>query len=278
VEFGVSIFPTDYAIDVAELGRAVEGHGFGSLWLPEHTHIPTSRRTPYPGGDELPREYSHTLDPFVSLAAVAAVTSTLRLGTGICLVTQRDPVITAKEVASLDHLSGGRVLFGIGAGWNREELATHGTVYATRWRLLRERIEAMKRIWTEDEAEYHGSLVDFEPLWSWPKPVQKPHPPIAVGGNGPNTLERVVAYGDEWMPLWGRLPIVERIPELQRLAAEAGREPIPVRLFYAPSEPAELERLIEGGIERFILPLPPAPADEVLPLLRAYSSVVAGLG
>lgn len=275
MKFGAVIFPTDYAIDVTELGRALEAHGFDSFWVPEHTHIPASRLTPFAGGTELPTHYSHTLDPFVALAAVAAVTTTLKIGTGICLVTQRDPIVTAKEVASLDHLSGGRFLFGVGAGWNREELASHGTEYATRWRLMRERIEAMKRIWTEDEAAYHGSLVDFEPLWSWPKPVQKPHPPIVVGGNGPRTLQRVVAYGDEWLPIAGRGPIVERIPELRELAAAAGRDPIPVGVFHTQPEAAEIERLAEAGVARFVFGLPPAGVEEVLPLVEKYAALVA---
>jgi probable F420-dependent oxidoreductase len=278
LRFGAVIFPTDYSIDPRELGRALEATGFESFWVPEHTHIPTSRQSPWPGGAELPREYRHTLDPFVALAAVAAVTTTLRLGTGICLVTQRDPIVTAKEVATLDHLSGGRFLFGVGAGWNREELASHGTDFSSRWRLMRERVEAMKRVWGEEEAEYHGSLVDFQPLWSWPKPVQKPHPPVVVGGNGPRTLERVVAYGDEWMPIHGRGPRVEdRIPELERLAAEAGRESIPVSLFHAPRDEAEIERLASRGVRRFIFGLPPAGAGEVLPVVEDLGRLVAAV-
>ncbi|MDR7532408.1 MAG: LLM class F420-dependent oxidoreductase [Armatimonadota bacterium] len=213
MKFGVIIFPTDYSISPVELGRAAEERGFESIWFPEHTHIPTSRRSPWPGGGELPREYSHSLDPFVALAAVAGVTSQIKLGTGICLVVERDPIILAKEVASLDHLSGGRFLFGIGGGWNLEEMENHGTNPNTRWRLLRERVLAMKRIWTEDAAEYHGRFVNFDPIWSWPKPIQKPHPPVIIGGNGPRTLQRVIEYGDGWMPIGGRIgarPIVPR--------------------------------------------------------------------
>ena len=176
MKFGAFIFPTDYSIDPAELAREVEARGFESLWFPEHTHIPVSRRTPYPGGAELPEEYSHSLDPFVALGAAAAVTERLKLGTGITLVIERDPITLAKEVATLDHISNGRVLFGVGGGWNREEMANHGTDPSRRWKLLRERIEAMKAIWTQDEAEYHGEFVDFDPIWSWPKPVQRPPP------------------------------------------------------------------------------------------------------
>ena len=200
MKFGIGMFPTDYAIGPAELGRACEERGFDSLYYPEHTHIPASRETPFPGGGELPRMYTRLLDPFVSLSAVAAVTEKLRLGFGVCLVVERDPIVTAKEVATLDFLSGGRVDFGVGAGWNVEEMANHGTDPDKRFRLQRERVEAMKEIWTQDDAEYHGQLVDFDPLWSWPKPAQKPHPPILIGNNGPNALKRVLRYGDGWMP------------------------------------------------------------------------------
>ena len=269
MQFGVYMFPADYAINVVELGRAVEDHGFESLFVPEHTHIPTSRRSPWPGGAELPREYSHTLDPFVALGAVAAVTTRLKLGTGICLVIERDPILLAKEVASLDHLSGGRFLFGIGGGWNYEEMENHGTQPATRWKLLRERILAMKQIWTQDEAEFHGRFVNFDPLWSWPKPVQQPHPPIIVGGNGPRTLQRVIEYGDEWMPNRVRPgpELEERLGELQRLAAEAGRGPIPVSIFGVRPDPQVIEQYQAAGVTRCLFGLPPAGADEVLPVL-----------
>src|SRR5438067_6153049 len=219
MDFGLSMFATDYSIAPAELGRAAEQHGFESLFFPEHTHIPTSRLSPWPGGAELPRDYYHSLDPFVALGAVAGVTRSLKLGFGVCLVIERDPIVLAKEVASLDHLSGGRVLFGIGGGWNREEMADHGTDFSTRWRVLRERILAMKEIWTKVEAEYHGQCVSCDPLWSWPKPIQKPHPPILVGGNGPRTLQRVLEYGDGWMPLPRAEPVDDRIRELAKLAA-----------------------------------------------------------
>ncbi len=191
MKFGLQMFPTDYAIPVTELGKAAEDLGFESLFFPEHTHIPTSRKTEWPGGGPLPMEYSHTLDPFVAMAATAAVTKTLKVGTGICLVMQRDPITLAKEVASVDFLSGGRVLFGIGGGWNEDEMENHGTKPSLRWKILRERILAMKEIWTKDEAEYHGQFVNFDPIWSWPKPAQKPHPPILIGGAGPRTLDRV---------------------------------------------------------------------------------------
>jgi probable F420-dependent oxidoreductase len=185
MKFGVMMFATDYAVRADELARAAEERGFESLWLPEHTHIPASRRSPWPGGPQLPKEYWHTLDPFVALSAAAAVTRTIKLATGICLLIERDTITTAKEVASLDLLSGGRFIFGIGAGWNAEEMENHGTDFKTRWRRMREQIAAMKRIWCDDEAEYHGDFVNFDPIWSWPKPVQKPHPPILLGGRRP---------------------------------------------------------------------------------------------
>src|SRR5581483_3258950 len=205
---------------------AVEERGFESLFLPEHTHIPASRRSPWPGGAALPKEYWHTHDPFVALAVAAAVTTRLRLGTGICLLVERDPITTAKEVASLDHLSGGRVVFGIGAGWNAEEMEDHGTDFRTRWKLLRERVLAMKAIWTEDEPSFQGELVRFPPLWSWPKPVQKPHPPVLLGGHGPRALARVVEYADGWLPIGVRAKnLADGIASLRRLAREQGRDP-----------------------------------------------------
>ena len=268
MKFGVYMFPTDYAIDPVSLGRAVEEHGFESLFVPEHTHIPTSRRSPFPGGGELPREYSHTLDPFVALGAVAAATERLMLGTGICLVIERDPITLAKEVASLDFISGGRVLFGIGGGWNREEMENHGTNPARRWKVLRERIEAMQQLWTEEAAEYHGEFVDFDPVWQWPKPIQKPHPPVIIGGDGANTLQRVVRYGDGWMPIGRRADFKNRIDELNRLAAAAGRADIPVTIFGAAPKPEVIDAYAEAGVERLLFHLPPAARDEVLPLLE----------
>src|SRR4051794_27554494 len=200
MNFGVAIFPTEDAQGPAELARMAEDRGFESLLFPEHTHIPASRETPYPAGGELPPEYSRTYDPFVALGFAAAATERLRIGTGICLVVERDPIVTAKAVASLDVLSDGRMVFGIGAGWNREEMRSHGTDPRTRMRLMRERVEAIKAIWSQDEASYDGEFVSFERIWCWPKPVQKPHPPIVVGGNGPTVLDRVLSFGDAWMP------------------------------------------------------------------------------
>ena len=201
---GVLMFATDYSIRIDELARETEARGFESLFVPEHTHIPTSRRSPFAGGAELPKEYWHTLDPFVGLMAAAAVTKNLKVGTGICLIPERDPIVTAKEVASLDLLSGGRFEFGIGGGWNIEEMENHGARYNTRFKLMRERILAMKALWTEEEAEYHGDMVNFDKVWSYPKPTQKPHPPIILGGETDYTLRRVVEFCDGWFPRPGR--------------------------------------------------------------------------
>lgn len=275
MQFGVAMFPADYAMSVVDLARAAEEHGFESLFLPEHTHIPTSRRSPWPQGGDLPREYSHTLDPFVLLGAAAAVTSRLRIGTSICLVAQREPIVLAKEVSSLDRLSGGRFLFGIGAGWNREEMENHGTDPAQRWKIMRERVLAMKQIWTQDEAEFHGRFVSFDALWQWPKPVQGPHPPILVGGNGPRVLQRVVEYGDEWFPSASRRmeDLPERIAELNRLAAAAGRGPMPVSFLGARPDPKMIEQLARIGVRRCVFWLPPASADDVLPILAQHAAV-----
>src|SRR5690242_18988059 len=225
MKFGIAVFPTDYAADPAAIARLVEERGFESLFFPEHTHIPVSRRSPYPGGGDLPPEYSHTYDPFVALTAAAAATKELLVATGICLVIERDPIVTAKEVASIDRLSGGRFLFGVGAGWNEEEMENHGTDPRKRFGLMRERVEAMKEIWTKDDAEYHGKHVDFDPIWSWPKPAQKPHPPVLLGGGGEKVLDRVLAFRDGWLPQPPReKDLVGRMQELRRRAEEDGRE------------------------------------------------------
>ena len=220
MDIGIAFFPTDLGIDIAKLARMVEERPFYALFVAEHTHIPVSRETPHPSGDVLPFQYSHTLDPFVALASAAAVTERIKLGTGVCLVIERDPIVTAKEVASLDRLSGGRFLFGVGAGWNREEMRNHGTNPKRRFSVMRERVEAMKEIWTKDEAEYHGEFVDFDPIWCWPKPTQKPHPPVLLGGSGPKVLDRVLAYADEWTPNRFGSPeeLAARIEELRERA------------------------------------------------------------
>jgi probable F420-dependent oxidoreductase len=281
MELGLAILLTDYSIQPAALGASAEERGFESLFLAEHTHIPVSRETPYPGGTELPREYSHTIDPFVGLAAAASATERLKVGTGVCLVIQRDPIVTAKEVATLDHVSDGRFMFGVGAGWNKEEMLDHGTDPKTRWGVMRERIEAMKAIWTQEEAEYHGRYVDFDPIWSWPKPVQKPHPPVLVGGVGDKVLDRVVAYGDEWIPnrVKGPDELGVRIDELQRRAEAAGRDRIPVTVFGARPEQSVLERLEAVGVTRslfYLRPDEPAAVQRQLDRLGEVAAAWAG--
>ena len=275
--FGVMMFATDYAIRPENLARESEQRGFESLWLPEHTHIPVSRRTPYPAGGDLPKEYWHSHDPFVALAAAAAATTKLRLATGICLIIERDPITTAKEVATLDMLSNGRFIFGIGGGWNAEEMENHGTNYKTRWRLLRERVLAMKEIWTKDEAEFHGEFVNFDKIWSYPKPVQKPHPPILMGGDGPTTFNRVIEFCDGWLPIGMRMGNpAERIADLRRRAEAAGRDPnsISVTIFGAKPDAGAIEDLGRAGAERAVFMLPAAEADTVLPLLDKYSKLI----
>jgi probable F420-dependent oxidoreductase len=280
MKFGIAMFPTDDAVDPGPLARLVEERGFDSLFFPEHTHIPASRRTPYPAGGELPREYSHTLDPFVGLTAAAMATERLLLATGICLVIERDPITTAKEVASLDHVSHGRFLFGVGAGWNEEEMENHGTDPRRRFGVMRERIEAMKAIWTEDEASYHGRYVDFDPIWSWPKPVQKPHPPVLVGGNGEKVLDRVLAYGDEWMPnrTADEEKFFARIAELQERADAAGRGPVPVTFSGAPGDPAVIERFAQAGIHRCVFYVRPVPTGEIEGQLDKRAALVEQVG
>jgi len=277
VHYGLTIFPTDYSIHPADLGRAAEERGFESLWVAEHSHIPCSRKTPWPGGAELPKMYYDVVDPFVALSMAAAATTKLRVGTGICLVIQRDPIQTAKEVASLDRLSGGRFLFGVGGGWNVEEMANHGTRYETRWKLLRERIEAMKQIWTQKQAEYHGELVSFDPIFAWPKPAQQPHPPIHVGGAFPGGMRRALRYGDGWMPILGRGDgdIVEHLPALREEAAKLGRslDGFEVTAYGVPPDGEKLRALRDAGLARVLFFVPPAPKDEVVRVLDAYAEI-----
>jgi len=271
VEFGVAIFHTEAVQDPGELAQMAEERGFQCLLFPEHTHIPASRETPYPAGGELPPEYSRTYDPFVALATAAAATERILIGTGICLVIERDPIITAKEVASLDQLSGGRFLFGVGAGWNAEEMRNHGTDPARRFGIMRERIEAMKAIWSQEEASYTGRYVSFDRIWSWPKPAQQPHPPILVGGNGPTVIDRVIAFGDEWLP--NRVKddeMLARIEELRRRGKEAGREEIPVTVVGMMRDPARIERLEQAGVHRGIFWLPADGRDEVEQAFERY--------
>jgi probable F420-dependent oxidoreductase len=277
MHIGLCIFHTDYALSIEELAREAEARGYESLWVPEHTHIPASRRTPFPGGEPLPKEYSHTLDPFVSLTAAAAVTKKLKVGTGICLVIEHDPIALAKRVASLDHLSQGRFLFGIGRGWNAEEMENHGTHFKTRSRVLRERVLAMKEIWTKDEASFKGEYVNFDRVWSWPKPVQKPHVPVLLGGEGPITIGRVLEYCDGWFPR-GRSPevVLNGMKDLHERAAKAGKDPkkFTVSVFGAGADAGVLEQFRQAGVTRAILRLPPEGRDKVLPLLDQWAKLI----
>src|ERR687895_1268787 len=268
MHIGICIFATDYAIRIDELAREAEQRGFESLFVPEHTHIPASRRTPFPGGTELPKEYSHTHDPFVSLMLAAAVTKKLRIGTGICLTIERDTITTAKSVASLDMLSNGRFEFGIGAGWNAEEMENHGTEFKTRFKRMREQVLAMKQIWTKDEAEYHGHFVNFDKIWAWPKPAQKPHPPVLLGGESGHTLQRVVDFCEGWFPR-GRSPevILPGIKDLKLRAEKAGRDfkSISISIFGAKPEQATLDTYAGAGVTRAIMRLPSEGRDKILP-------------
>ena len=254
MDFGVSCFPTDESVEPATLARMAEERGFESVFVTEHTHIPAGRETPYPGGGELPREYWRIYDPFVALTTMAAATERIRVGTAICLLVERDPITTAKEVASLDRLSGGRFLFGVGAGWNLEEMRNHGTDPERRFGILRERVEACKELWTTEESSYHGRYVDFDRIHSFPKPLSAPHPPVLVGGNGPTVHRRVLAFGDGWFP--NRIPpdeqMIARVEELQRLGRRAGRGPIPVSLQVPPRDLAVLERYEAAGVTRAV--------------------------
>ena len=271
MDFGVGYFPTHQGFTPGDIARFAEQRGQGALFFAEHTHIPASRASPYPGGGELPSKYWHTYDLFVALMDAAAATTRLRVGSGICLIIERDPITTAKEVASVDHLSGGRLLFGIGAGWNREEMANHGTDPRTRMALMRERVEAMQAIWTQREASYAGEFVNFERIWSEPKPAQRPHPPIYVGGMGPTVFERVLAFGDGWIPNYAP-DVFDRIAQLRARA----QRPIEVSAFM-PAEPRDLERALEAGVRRAVHWLPSGPLSIVEPALERWEAAISEL-
>jgi len=283
MEFGASIFFTDYSISPTELAKAMEERGLDALWVAEHSHIPVPRRTPAPGGSELPRRYYDVMDPFVTLTAAACATKRLKLATGICLVIQRDTIQTAKLVASVDQVSNGRFLFGIGGGWNAEEIKNHGTEFTSRFKKMREQIAAMKEIWTKSTAEYHGDLVDFSPMMTWPKPVQKPHPPVLVGGAFPWAARRAVRYGDGWFPIAGGDRYgdpMDYLPRFKRMAEEADRDAqsLPVTLGGAPEDPDLLKRYRDLGVARVNFPVPPAKADEVMPILDRVAKLKQQLG
>ena len=279
MRYGITMFATDVTMPVHELALAAEERGLHSLYIPEHTHIPTSRRTPPPtGDDELPEEYSRTVDPFVALAAAATITQRIRLGTGVCVIAQRDPIVTAKAVATLDVISGGRVEFGIGFGWNREEIEDHGIGFADRRKRAREHVLAMRALWTEEVASFDGEYLQFEPSWSWPKPVQSGGPPVLIGGGtGPRLLAEVAGYADGWMPIGGA-GIRAALPELHRMCEAAGRDPTNLRVipFGTIPDPGKLEYYESLGIDEVVLRVPSAGAATVLPVLDGYAGLVGG--
>ncbi|HEX9329770.1 MAG TPA: LLM class F420-dependent oxidoreductase [Reyranella sp.] len=264
---GAFYFPTDYGINMAELARALEDRGFDSLFVPEHTHIPASRKSPFPGGGELPKRYSHTHDPFVALSFAAAATKKLKLGTGILLVPQHEPIVTAKAIASLDQLSGGRFIFGIGGGWNVEEMENHGAKYQTRFKQMREHVLAMKELWTKEEASFDGEFVKFDRVWSWPKPAQQPHPPIILGGETDHTLRRVIEYCDGWFPRpRGGFDVVKGVAHLRQMAEKAGRDPATITtiVFGSANDAKVLESYDKAGIQSALLAIPDESRDEIL--------------
>ncbi|MBT6276804.1 MAG: LLM class F420-dependent oxidoreductase [Chromatiales bacterium] len=283
MHFGASMFFTDYSMTPQALAKALEERGFESVWAPEHSHIPLSRKSPFIMGGDLPKKYYDVMDPFVSLTAAALVTTTLKMGTGVCLVNQRDPIQTAKLVASIDQVSEGRFLFGIGNGWNQDEMENHGTEFKSRHKLVRERIEAMKEIWTKSKAEYHGEFVNFDPMMTWPKPVQKPHPPILVGGAFPYSARRAVRYGDGWMPQLTekmQTPFADVIPQFRQMAVDAGRDPdsLSIGVWGRLANHDEVAHYQDLGVERVCTSLESDTADNILPVLDKWADLIAKFG
>jgi probable F420-dependent oxidoreductase len=277
--FGASMFFTDYSISPTALGQTLEERGFESVWAPEHSHIPLSRKSPFPAGGDLPKKYYDAMDPFVTLTAAAMATKTLKVGTGVCLVAQRDPIQTAKLVASIDQVSGGRFLFGIGNGWNQDELEDHGIPFASRHKAARERVEAMKEIWTKSKAEYHGEFVNFDPMMTWPKPVQKPHPKVIVGGAFPYSARRAIRYGDGWIPQAARggyKEIADMIPEFKKMAAEAGRDPESIEItVWFPRQDADLmKRYQDLGVARVVFNLESEAEEKLLPVIDGWEKLM----
>jgi probable F420-dependent oxidoreductase len=279
MEFGASIFFTDYSITPAELAVALEERGFDSVWAAEHSHIPVPRKTPAPGGGELAKRYYDVMDPFVTLTAAACATKKLKVATGIALIIQRDTIQTAKLVASIDQVSGGRFLFGIGGGWNAEEIENHATVFATRMQKMREQIEAMKQIWTEPKPEYHGDIVDFPAMMTWPKPVQKPHPPVILGGAFPWAARRAVRYGDGWYPNASSGNPEEYVPAFRKMATEAGRDPksLSLRLGGAPDDADKLKHFRDIGVDAVNVTLMSETKDQLLPVLDHWAGHIRQL-
>jgi len=278
MRFGLTAFCTDRSLDPGSLAAAVEAAGFDLLLFPDHTHIPVARRSPFPGG-ELPDHYARAHDPVVACAFAAAATSSLRIGIGVCLVPARDPIVLAKQVAGLDVLSGGRMALGVGAGWNAEEIADHGVDPRRRWAVLRDRVGAMKAIWSDEVASFRSEHASFGPMWSWPKPQQRPHPPILVGGHGPGVLARVVDYGDEWLAMVARgaPPLSERMATLRDLADAAGRRPptVAVQVYGHPPDDAVIERYLSAGVGRIDLSLPHGPPAETVAAIGRLAETVA---
>lgn len=279
MKFGASMFFTDYSMGPAELAVALEERGFDIVWAPEHSHIPTSRKSGFILGSELPKRYYDVMDPFVTLTAAAMATRTLKVGTGVCLVAQRDPIQTAKLVASIDQVSGGRFVFGVGNGWNQDEMENHGTAFTTRHKRARENIEAMKEIWTRSKAEYHGEFVNFDPMMAWPKPVQKPYPSILVGGAFPYSARRAIRYGDGWMPQVTErspTPLIELIPKFRQMCAEADRDPDKMDISIGGQSPDTdlAKRYRDAGVNRVSTSLPSEKAGTILPILDEWVAVM----
>ena len=279
LKFGVSMFFTDSSIAPGELGQTLEARGFESVWAPEHSHIPLSRKTPFPGGGDLPKKYADAMDPFVTLTAAAMATKKLMVGTGVCLIAQRDPIQTAKLVASIDQVTGGRFLFGVGNGWNQDEMENHGTEFTSRHKRARENIEAMKAIWTQSKAEYHGEFVNFDPMMAWPKPVQKPHPQVIVGGAYPYSARRAIRYGDGWIPQAGRGgtgEIADMIPQFRQMAAEGGRDPasIAITVWFPKQEVDLMKRYEDLGVERVVFNVESESSEKCLPTIDKIAELM----
>ena len=275
MKIGAVMFFTSYSMQPAALGRALEERGFESLWVPEHSHIPSSRKSEYPAGGPLIRPYYDIMDPFLALNTAAAVTTNLKIGTGVCLINQRDPIHLAKTVSTIDQLSAGRFLFGVGNGWNQDEMENHGTDFKSRHKLSRERVEAMKAIWSSEEPEYHGEFVNFDKMKQWPKPVQTPHPPVIVGGAFPFAARRAIRYGNGWIPRADRLEkdgVGVLIEKFRQMAMEGGRDPaeLPITIFRVPEDVAKLRYCAEIGVDRVVFSLPAEPADKILPILDRW--------
>ena len=277
MQIGGAMFFTDYSMTAPDLAKALEARGFESVWAPEHSHIPLSRKTPFPQGGDLPKKYYDCMDPFVSLTAAAVATTKLKVGTGICLVAQRDPIQTAKLVASIDQVSNGRFLFGIGNGWNQDEMENHGTDFRSRHKLARERVAAMREIWTKSKAEYHGEFVNFDPMMTWPKPVQKPHPPILMGGAFPQSARRAIRYCDGWMPQLTakmQMPFAEQMARFRQMCSEEGRDPLPVSLWGRTPDYDELAGYRDLGAARVCTSLDSEKEDKILPVLDKWAEII----